>query len=122
MGRLLTDAEQRSYVHVDKATRDRARIGSLPWMPGTFQGITLGRNVFLAKDQPDDGTSVLIAHELVHVEQWAERKVFGFLCWYLVDFAKNLIAERHWMRAYRAIEAEREARMRTQYWTQNRRP
>ena len=122
MGRPLTDAERRSYAHVDVATRDRARIRSLPWMPGAFQGITLGRNVFLAKEQPDDGTSVLIAHELVHVEQWANRRPLGFLRWYLADFAKNLVAKRHWMRAYRAIEAEEEARKRTQYWTQIRRP
>ncbi|NNE96833.1 MAG: hypothetical protein HKN24_12475 [Acidimicrobiales bacterium] len=121
MGRPLTDAERRSYTHVDSPTRDRARIRSLPWLPGRFQGITLGRNVFLAIEQPDDGTSGLIAHELVHVEQWADRRVFGFLGWYLADFLRNLRIERHWMRAYRAVEAEREARRRTQAWVLTRR-
>jgi len=85
-------------------------------MPGSFQGITLGRRVFLVGPQPQDGTSALIAHELVHVEQWADRGVLGFSRWYLTDFARELRSHRKWMPAYRRITAEVEARQGASQW------
>ncbi len=121
MGRRLHSAERDSYDHVTPATLARTRIHSFPWLPGSFLAITLGRRILLTTKQPDDGTSHLIAHELVHVEQWSERGVRGFLIWYVGDFATQLRQHRRWMPAYRDVEAEVEARNIAQEWFQRRR-
>ncbi len=117
----LSPGERVQYNHVRPSTVERARVRSLPWLPGRFQGITLGRTIFLVKQEPRDGTSSLIAHELVHVEQYHDRGRVGFLIWYLSDFVRCLWTERHWMRAYREITAEVEARKSTQAWALGRR-
>lgn len=121
MNRELTPSERIAYTHVRSSTIDRARVRSLGWLPGQFKGITLGRTMFLTTREPTDGTSTLIAHELVHVEQYSDRGWFGFLRWYLTDFARGLLAERNWMTAYRGVTAEVEARRTTQAWTLGRR-
>jgi hypothetical protein len=112
----MTPSEHRAYDHVTHNTLERARIRSLPWLPGRFLGITLGRTIFLTTEEPTDGTSSLIAHELVHVEQFHDRGWFGFLTRYLADFARGVWTERSWMEAYRGVTAEVEARKETQGW------
>lgn len=114
--RPLTSAERRSFDHVSHRTRHRALVASIPWLPRGFAGLTLGRFVLLARPQPTDGSSTLIAHELVHVEQWDQRGRIGFLRWYLGDFARELRIRRSWMPSYQAIRAEVEARERTRTW------
>ncbi len=121
MSRRLTPSEQVAYDHVRPDTIDRARIRSLFWLPGTFKGLTLGRNIFLTHDEPADGTSSLIAHELVHVEQFNDRGWLGFLRWYLSDFSSGLLKERNWMKAYRQVTAEEQARRSTHGWVLRRR-
>ncbi len=121
MSRPLTPSERVAYDHVSPATIDRARVRSLLWLPGTFTGLTLGRNIFLTTDEPPDGTSSLIAHELVHVEQFDDRGWLDFLRWYLSDFFRGLLAERNWMKAYRQVTAEEEARRSTHAWALGRR-
>lgn len=114
--RTLTPQERAAFLHVTDRTRDRARVYSIPWLPGRFAGLTLGRFVLLARAQGSDGSSTLLAHELVHVEQWDRQGTIGFLRWYLGDFLRELRIRRSWMGAYQAIEAEVEARERTRRW------
>ena len=120
MSRSLTAAERASYTHVRADVLERARIRTLRWMPGSFQGITLGRHIYLTTPELDDGTSRLIAHELVHVQQYADVGVVRFYLRYLADFARLLRLERKWMPAYRDIPAEAEARELTREWVRRR--
>ncbi len=57
-----------------------------------------------------NGNDRLLSHELVHVRQWHEMGVLGFLVSYLGDFAKNLLRFKNWNKAYREISLEKEAR------------
>jgi hypothetical protein len=73
--------------------------------------MTLGRFVLVRRGHEHDVG--LIAHELVHVEQWREHGV----CRFLVDYLRGYVRGRaaglgHWA-AYRAIPFEQEARLRS---------
>ena len=116
-GRRLRDVERAAYAAICPPARlDAVRVARIPFVPGGFAGITLGTTVFLTHAEPDDGTSKLIAHELVHVRQWGERGVAGFLRWYLADYARKLRRHRRSRLAYLEIEAEREARLTAALW------
>lgn len=116
VGRSLTSPELHAFDHVSERTRHRAVVVGIPWLPGTFAGLTLGRYILLARPESDDGSSTLLAHELVHVEQWDHRGIIGFAGWYVADFLQEYRHRRKWMDAYRALEAEVEARARTRVW------
>jgi len=120
MSRRLNAAELASYTHIRPDVAARARIKTLRWMPGSFQGITLGRYIYLTTPELDDGSSRLLAHELVHVQQYADIGVLGFYLRYLTYFARALRVERRWMPAYRVIPAEVEARALTTQWVRRR--
>ena len=116
VGRPLTQPERTAFDHVQKRTLQRAVVVSIPWLPGAFAGITLDRFILLARPQPDDGSSTLLAHELVHVEQWDDRGIVRFAWWYVSNFVGEYRQRRNWMDAYRALDAEVEARARTRDW------
>lgn len=116
LGRRLTPAEIESYDMITVDLARRVRIIEIPALPGQYVGMTLGRHVLLAKQVPSDGSSTLLAHELVHVRQWAELGVVGFSSRYLLSFLAGIRAKRRWMAAYRSIEAEQEARQETTDW------
>lgn len=115
-GRPLTSAELDAYDVLPRDLARRARIHAIAWLPGRYVGITLGRRIFLAQEVADDGTSTLLAHELVHVRQWHELGVVGFTTRYLGDFVTNLRRTRRWHPAYSAIGAEVEARLLATDW------
>jgi hypothetical protein len=52
---------------------------------------------------------VLLSHEAVHVQQWREYGVIGFLARYLGDYARGRAVGLPHHTAYRAIRFEREA-------------
>lgn len=52
---------------------------------------------------------VLLSHEAVHVEQWREHGVIGFLVRYLGDYVRGRAMGFPHHVAYRAIRFEREA-------------
>ena len=52
---------------------------------------------------------VLLSHEAVHVEQWREFGVVGFLVHYLGDYLRGRAVGLPHHAAYRAIRFEREA-------------
>ena len=120
VSRPLNAAERSSYTHVRPDVLDRTRIKTLLWMPGSFQGITLGRYIYLTTPELDDGSSRLLAHELVHVQQYADIGIVRFYLRYLAYFGRGLRIQRKWMPAYRDIPAEVEARALTTEWFMRR--
>lgn len=118
--RHLLPAERASYTHIDPARLDSVRVVRIPALPGRYQGITLGSLIIVAVDVPRDGSSGLLAHELVHVQQWHDQGAVGFLSHYIADFTRNLRRQRSWSRAYRAITAEQLARLGATQWNDER--
>lgn len=107
--RRLNDAELDRYSLVPRWIAARAVLVRVPVLPPGAAGMTSGRLVFLRRDEPTDGTSTLIAHELVHVRQFTElgRLRFGFR--YVLAYLSNLARLRSHRAAYLAIPQEVEA-------------
>ena len=118
--RPLNDLELASYDHLDPALARRVRVAKIPLLPGRYVGVTLGPLVVLQTDEPVDGTSALLAHELVHVRQWQQQGAARFIADYVASFATELWRCRRWNEAYRAIPAEVEARTEASRWAQRR--
>ncbi len=119
-GRPLNQSELDSYDVLVPELAARVRVYNIAWQPGPYKGITIGRRIFLSTSVSEDGTSALLAHELVHVRQWAELGLIGFLWNYLGDFSRNLIRSKRWNHAYHQIRAEQEARSEAGRWNQRR--
>lgn len=120
VGRRLNQAELAAYDVAPTAIAERVRVIRIPLIPGGYAGMTLGPFVLLARDVDDDGSSALMAHELVHARQWAERGLLGFSYWYLRSFLSNLIRLRRWKAAYSEVEAEIQATQETTDWLRRR--
>lgn len=118
-GRRLTDDEIEAYDVLPPQLARRVRVVRIPVIPGGYAGMTLGPLVLVAMDVEADGDSTLLAHELVHVRQWADRPV-GFALRYLADFIRGLARHRNWQAAYRQIDAEVEARRDATDWNRRR--
>ena len=98
----------------------RVRIVRVPFLaPGT-SGMTIGRFVFLTSDIDRSGGRELLAHELVHVRQYAELGVVAFLLRYIRDYLVGLRRLKNHRQAYLAIPAERAARAEARAWKQRR--
>lgn len=86
------------------------RIGYPWWLRLFLQknvlAITLGRRIYV---RDEDHDVRLLKHELTHVRQVNRHGLPVFLARYLFEFVRNLIRERDFDRAYRAISFEREA-------------
>lgn len=117
-GRPLNSIELDRYRLIPRALAARVRVYEISALPGSYVGITLGRHVFLATDVADDGKSLLLAHELVHVRQWHEQGVIGFGRRYVGSFLWSIPQTRSWNASYRAIPAECEARSQADIWFQ----
>jgi hypothetical protein len=77
-----------------------------PVPPGA-DAITLGRLIIIRKKAA--GSEQLLAHERVHVRQWAQHGAVGFLRRYLAGYLRaRLAGYGHWG-AYRRIPFEVEA-------------
>ncbi|MDH3299374.1 MAG: DUF4157 domain-containing protein [Acidimicrobiia bacterium] len=116
VGRSLNQAELDSYDVLPKYLARRVRVVAVPTLPGRYDGMTLGYTILLAHEVDERGNSPLLAHELVHVRQWAEQGRIGFSGRYLGSFARGLRLHRSWRQAYLSIEAETEARRETSEW------
>ena len=119
--RRLNQTEIDSYDVLPSDLAAKARIIRVPLLWGSYQGVSLGRTILLRTDVAPTGASRLMAHELVHVRQWAEKGVFGFLIAYLRDFFRGLVRTRSWDAAYRQIAIEVEAREVTEDWQRRHR-
>ncbi|MBM3684720.1 MAG: DUF4157 domain-containing protein [Actinobacteria bacterium] len=119
--RGLNATERAAYDHVPARVRERARIRRVPWLPPGTAAMTLGRTVLVRRDPPTDGSSRLLAHELVHVEQYARSGPVRFLLHYLTSYVRLLARLRSHDAAYRAIPAEVEAYAADADWAARRR-
>ncbi len=80
----------------------------MPVLLPNIDAITLGHVIFIRRGREHD--RLLLAHELVHVEQWAALGYARFVWSYLYAYARNRVRGLpHWS-AYRAIPLEVDAR------------
>lgn len=114
--RRLTEDELDRYDLVPRWVARRAILVRVPVLPPGAVGLTSGRLIFLRQDEPMDGRSTLIAHELVHVRQFTEMGRLFFLIRYVSAYVSNLARLRDHRRAYLAIPQEREAYSRAANW------
>jgi len=121
--RRLTDAELRAYDHVPPAVAGRVRIIRVPVLAPGADGMTIGHFVLLRRDEPGDrtGERELLAHELVHADQYAELGVLRFLWRYVAAYLRNLRRFRRHREAYLAIPVEQAARDAAARWATARR-
>lgn len=119
-GRPLNEIELEAYDVLPRDLARQVRVRRVRGIPGGYAGMTLGTNILLARPIDEDGTSALLAHELVHVRQWAEQGLVGFSTRYVASFGRNLSRHRRWSPAYRDVDAEREARQETTDWLRRR--
>lgn len=117
VGRWLSRDEVDIYDHVPRAVATRARLHRVRWLPPGSSGMTLGRQVLLRRGQ--EANRKLIAHELVHAAQYADRGRARFLSRYLADYARNLVRLRNHRQAYLAIPAEADAREGAADWVRD---
>jgi len=73
--------------------------------------ITFGNRIYFSKplNQNDPSTIFLIAHELVHVEQYKKNGTISFLLKYVGELIRNLIIHKRFIIAYKKISFEEEA-------------
>lgn len=118
--RRLDEAEVARFDHVEERHARRARVVVAPFVAPGVDGVTFGRVVVLRRRSAS--SAPLLAHELVHVRQWAELGTAGFLHRYLADYGRNLWLLRRHRAAYLAIPLEAEARAATEAWLSRSRP
>lgn len=80
--------------------------------------MTIGNIVLLRGDRIEQRTTSLLAHELVHVRQFAEHGPVRFIARYVADYLKNLRKYRNHHQAYLEIPFEIEARREAFEWAQ----
>ena len=114
--RRLTPAEIAGYDLVSPEIARRARVQTVPVLTPGINGMTLGRLVLLLRDDDRSGRRALLAHELVHVQQYAELGTARFLWRYLREYGSNLRRLHSHLRAYEAISFETEARAEAARW------
>lgn len=119
--RRLEGPELSSYDVLDPRLAARVRVLRVPILPRHADGMTIGRWIFLTDDRSRAGDRTLLAHELVHVRQYAELGYLRFSWRYLRDYARGLIRLRDGRAAYLAIAAEVEARADAEAWRGRRR-
>jgi len=118
--RRLEGPELAGYDHIAPDLAARVRIVRVPFLAPGSSGMTIGRFVFLTKDADRSGRRELLAHELIHVRQYANAGLVRFLLRYLRDYLVGLVRLRHHRRAYLAIPAEEAARDEARRWKQAR--
>ncbi len=119
--RKLSDEEISSYDLVDASVARRVLIQRLPAPGPGARGMTLGRLILVTRDDDRRGGSELLAHELVHADQYRRLGFWPFLRMYLTDYARNLKRSRRHSHAYRAIGLEVEAFTAAAAWAARRR-
>lgn len=100
-----------AFTHVPLVDRERARVVAVRALTPGVSAMTIGRWIIVRRGHELDVG--LIAHELVHVQQWRERRALPFLARYLGEYLRHRVGGmRHWA-AYSAISFEEEARARS---------
>ncbi len=104
------------YDHIDDDLLATVRVVRVPALAPGSNGMTLGRHVFLVDDSDRSGRHPLLAHELVHVRQFAQQGRTRFLIRYGRDYLLALRRLRRHRAAYLAIPTEVEARREADAW------
>lgn len=90
----------------------------LPLWGSGVEAMALPRIVFASSEAFDrivSGEAAdLLVHESVHVDQWCQHGIVGFLTRYLSDYLRGRAVGLPHRTAYRAIRFEREATERTE--------
>ena len=111
----LTPNQMKTYARLcPLAELARVRIHQVRWLPNRAGAMTL-RNHILFRETRDD-PSYLMAHELVHVRQFAEQGTARFLFIYVVDYLGGLVKFRNHRLAYLNIGFESAARAEVDHW------
>jgi hypothetical protein len=108
--RHLEQAEIDDFDHIADALLGRVRLVRTNLLPPAADGMTIGRFVLLRGNHIRESTSPLLAHELVHVRQFAEMGAPRFLGAYFGAYFKNLRRTKNHRQAYLDIPLEQEAR------------
>jgi len=108
--RRLEPDEVLSFDHISDHILDRVRLIRTNLIPPAADGMTLGRFVLLRDDHIERTGSTLLAHELVHVRQFAEMGAPRFFTAYIGSYLRNLRRTRSHRQAYLDIPLEQEAR------------
>ena len=114
--RTLTAAEIQDFSHVRDHLLDNVRLLRTNLIPPAAAGMTIGKFVLLRDDHIMRTSSTLLAHELVHVRQFAEMGAPRFLFTYLSEYVRNLWRCRNHHQAYLDISLEVEARAVANQW------
>ncbi len=114
VGRWLSRTEVEAYDHIPRAVAVQARLHRVRVLPPGSSGMTIGHQVLLRRGH--EGNRKLIAHELVHAAQFAERGRVRFLARYLAGYSRRLVRLRNHRQAYLAIPAEVDARAGAADW------
>ncbi|MEO0492111.1 MAG: DUF4157 domain-containing protein [Actinomycetota bacterium] len=114
--RRLEGPELLAYDVLDLALAKEVRILEVPVLPRGADGMTIGSWIFVKDDRDRRGDRQLLAHELVHVRQYAERGYLRFSLDYLRHYLAGLVRHRRSRQAYLDIPAEVEARADAAAW------
>ena len=117
--RRLEGPELAGY-DLDPDLAARVRIVRVPFLAPGSAGMTIGRFVLLTSDVDRSGERELLAHELVHVRQYAEAGLVPFLARYFRDYLQGLVRLKNHRQAYLAIPSEVEARAEARAWRRRR--
>ena len=82
-------------------------IIKLPFKIFGYIAITIWPFIFVWKEKAE--YKVLLRHERIHLKQWEELFLIGFIVLYLFFFIVELIKLKNWNAAYRSIPFEKEA-------------
>lgn len=118
--RLLDEDEVSAFDHISDQLCRRVKLIRTNLLPPAADGMTVGRFVFMRDDHIEHRGSTLLAHELVHVRQFAEMGVVRFLISYFGSYAKNFARTRNHRQAYLDIPLEIEARKEASNWAKVR--
>ena len=110
----LGKAAAARFDHVPPSTVEKTKVRLARRLPRQADAMTIGRTIYVRPGH--EQSQALLAHELVHVRQWQQYGSLGFLRRYLGAYARNLVALRNHLAAYRAIPFEAEAREEAAAW------
>lgn len=118
--RTLEQFEIDDFNHIADGLLRRVRLVRTNLLPPAADGMTIGRFVLLRGDHIDHQSSELLAHELVHVRQFAEMGAPRFFTAYLGSYFRNLRRTKNHRQAYLDIPLEQEARAIAAEWAKAR--
>lgn len=116
--RRLDAEEILAFDHLNDELLERVRVIRTNLLPPAADGMTVGNRIFLRGDRIEHRASSLLAHELVHVRQFAEMGPSRFLTQYFGAYLRNLVKYRNHHQAYLEIPFEIEARREAALWAQ----